>query len=82
MITVEVPEATYAVFTSPPVDFTEDSSLFTDEIKETWKYIFENWFRDSEYELDLTKYDFEFNDERRHEQTGIVMDIYVPVIKK
>jgi hypothetical protein len=36
---MEIPEAMYAVFTTQPVDFTEDSSLFTNAINGTWKYI-------------------------------------------
>lgn len=53
MITVEVPEATYAVFTIPPVDTSNDldNDDFPEAIKKTWKYIFEEWFKDSEYVL-------------------------------
>lgn len=84
MITVEVPEATYAVFTTPPVNTgteTEDNE-FANVIKETWKYIFEEWFKDSGYIFDETKLDFEYYDERCHPTIGAVMDIYVPVLKK
>ncbi|WP_034440388.1 AraC family transcriptional regulator [Clostridium ihumii] len=84
MITVEVPEATYAVFTTPPVDTSDDleQENFAEIIKQTWKYIFEEWFKDSGYELDESKMDFEFYDERCHGRKDTVMEIYVPVIKK
>lgn len=84
MITVDVPEATYAVFTTHPVDTTNDSDQkeFSIIIKQTWKYIFEEWFKDSEYAFDESKLDFEFYDERCHGRKDTVMDIYVPIIKK
>ena len=84
MITIEVPEATYAVFTTPPVNTgteTEDNE-FANMIKQTWKYIFEEWFKDSGYIFDETKLDFEYYDERCHTNVDTVMEIYVPVLKK
>lgn len=84
MITVEVPEATYAVFTTPPVNTSTEieNNEFANLIKQTWKYIFEEWFKDSGYVFDETKLDFEYYDERCHPTIGTVMDIYVPVLKK
>lgn len=81
MITVEVPEAEYAVFTTPPVDVTvdPDQDKFSEVIKETWKYIFEEWFKDSGYIYNEDKLDFEFYDERCHYRTDTVMEIYVPI---
>jgi AraC family transcriptional regulator len=81
MITVEVPEANYAVFTTPPVNTGTEAldNEFADVIKQTWKYIFEQWFKNSGYVFDETKLDFEYYDERCHPTTGTVMDIYVPV---
>lgn len=83
MLTVEVPEAEYAVFTTSPVDTTrsEEQNEFAQIIKSTWKYIFEDWFKDSGYVYDESKIDFEFNDERCHHRPDTVMDIYVPVKK-
>lgn len=83
MLTVEVPEAEYAVFTTPPVDTTKDENQceFAHVIKSTWKYIFEQWFKDSGYVYDESKLDFEFYDERCHFRPDTVMDIYVPVKK-
>ena len=84
MITVEVPEATYAVFSTPPVNTSTEieNNEFANVIKQTWKYIFEEWFKDSGYVFDETKLDFEYYDERCHPTIGTVMDIYVPVLKK
>lgn len=84
MIAVEVPEATYAVFTTPPVDTSEDlnDDAFPNAIKSTWKYIFEEWFKNSPYIFDESKMDFEFYDERCHGRKDTVMDVYIPVISK
>lgn len=84
MIAVEVPEATYAVFTTPPVDTSEDlnDDAFPEAIKSTWKYIFEEWFKNNPYIFDESKMDFEFYDERCHGRKDTVMDIYIPVIGK
>lgn len=89
MITLEVPEATYAVFTTPPVDVTvggkngkANQEDFPNAITQTWQFIFQEWFKDSGYEYDDMKLDFEYYDERCHFRPDTVMDIYVPVIKK
>ena len=83
MMAVEVPEATYAVFTTPPVDTTSNSTYengaFPESIRETWKYIFEAWFPERQYIFDESKLDFEFYDERCHFRTDSVAEIYVPV---
>lgn len=86
MIKIEVPEAEYAVFTTPAVDLTKDdiyqSKLLADVVKATWKYVFEEWFPNSCYIYDENKVDFEFYDERCHFRSDAVMEIYVPVVKK
>jgi AraC family transcriptional regulator len=86
MITVEVPEADYAVFTTPPVDTSKekvyDGGDFSNTIKATWKYIFEDWFPNSGYQYDESKLDFEFYDERCHYRPDTIMEIYVPICKK
>ncbi|MNI61851.1 Bacterial transcription activator, effector binding domain [compost metagenome] len=81
MITVDVPEAGYAVFTTPPVDTSEGKAQeeFVQTIKSTWKYIFEEWFPGSGYVYDEGKLNFEFYDERCHSRVDTVMEIYVPV---
>lgn len=83
MLTVEVPEATYAVFTTPPVDTSHENEgdSFEHSIKATWKYVFEEWFKDSGYVYDEDKLDFEFYDERCHGCIDTVMEIYVPIRK-
>lgn len=89
MVRLEIPAATYAVFTTPPIDVTVDGLYgkantvdFPNVIKNTWKFIFEEWFRDSDYEYDQDKLDFEFYDERCHFRPDTVMEIYVPVKRK
>ena len=83
MTLIEVPEAIYAVFTTPPVDYSEDNENaeedFVKSIKGTWKYIFNEWFTNSGYEYNDSKMDFEFYDERCHFRKDTVMEIYVPV---
>lgn len=83
MLTVEVPEAEYAVFTTNPVNTINDKEQkkFAKIIAGTWRYIFEDWFKDSEYVYDESKLDFEFYDERCHHRQDTVMDIYVPIKK-
>ncbi|WMM24777.1 AraC family transcriptional regulator [Tissierella sp. MB52-C2] len=82
MCTLEVPAATYAIFTTPSVASDDDS--FVNSIKGTWKYILEEWFPNSGYEIDDSKLDFEFYDERCHswEYEKICMDIYIPIKRR
>ena len=79
-----IPEALYAVFTTPPVDDTDsfDDFSFPNAIQGTWKYIFSEWFPASGYEFAPNKVDFELYDERCMAETNKVMDIYIPVVKK
>jgi len=84
MMTWDVPEANYAVFTTPPVDHVDSASSYDVDplsmaVKATWKYIFEEWFPNSDYVYDESKLDFEFYDERCHGLQDAVMDIYVPI---
>jgi AraC family transcriptional regulator len=83
MLTAEIPDSEYAVFTTNPVDTTNDREQkeFAKVIAGTWKYIFEDWFRDSGYVYDESKFDFEFYDERCHHRQDTVMDIYIPIKK-
>ncbi|EOR27700.1 AraC family transcriptional regulator [Clostridium sartagoforme AAU1] len=77
-------ELTYAVFTTPPINTSTEAGNndFANVIKKTWKYIFEEWFKDSGYVFDETKLDFEYYDERCHPVIDTVMDIYVPILKR
>ena len=83
MLTIEVPEATYAAFTTPPVDVTQvgagQDDPLSEAVKSAWKTIFEEWFPRSGYVYDESKMDFEFYDERCHFRPDAVMEIYVPV---
>ncbi|MBP2027851.1 AraC family transcriptional regulator [Acetoanaerobium pronyense] len=80
MSKIEVPSAKYAVFTTPRVNEIH----FTKSIKGTWKYILEEWFPNSSYEVDDGNFDFEFYDERSHpwENDKLSMDIYIPILLK
>lgn len=80
MYTLEVPAASYVVFKTPPVDNKD----FVESIKGTWKYILEEWFPNSPYEINDEYPDFEFYDEGCHpwEQEKVYMYIYVPIKNK
>lgn len=87
MLIVEVPDAEYAVFTTLPVDNSETASTYDEDplaimVKETWRYIFEQWLPKSGYCYDESKLDFEYYDERCHGLKDAVMEIYVPVKKE
>lgn len=77
MYKLEVPSATYAVFTTPEVAEKD----FVDSIQGTWKYIIEEWFPTSGYEIDEPKFDFEYYDEHCHpwEYEKLSMEIYIPI---
>lgn len=82
MLTMNVPEAEYAVFTIPPVDLTKEvleNDSLSDAVKSGWKYIFEKWFPNSGYIYDESKFDFEFYDERCHSRKDSTMEIYIPI---
>ncbi len=85
MLTAEVPEAVYAVFTTPPVDLvkadTYQNNPLSRVVQSAWKYIFEEWFPESGYVYDDSKLDFEFYDERCHFRPDATMEIYVPIKK-
>ncbi|WP_026476090.1 AraC family transcriptional regulator [Alkaliphilus transvaalensis] len=77
MYQLEVPAGTYAVFTTPLVEEKD----FVNSIQGTWKYILEEWFPNSGYEIDDSKLDFEFYDEKCHtwEYEKISMEIHIPI---
>ncbi|MDP4089019.1 MAG: AraC family transcriptional regulator [Bacillota bacterium] len=80
IIVAEIPEATYAVFTTPPAAYRDRA--FAKTIQGTWDYILYEWFPDSGYEIAALKPDFEYYDERCHDPEFSVMDIYIPIVKK
>lgn len=72
MEALEFPEAEYAVFTVPAAASAEE---LCENVKKTWKYIFAEWFDQSDWKYDETKKDFEmYHQEHTY--------IYVPVIRK
>ena len=73
-----IPEALYAIFTTPPID----DKNFVSSVHGTYQYIFLEWFPDSGYEFMNDGVDFELYDERSQGMTGKMMDIYVPIIQK
>lgn len=77
MFKLEVPQATYAIFTTPLVE----ENAFVDSIQATWKYILQEWFPNSGYQIDDSRLDFEFYDERCHpwQYNKVCMDIYIPI---
>ncbi len=72
MEAIDVPAAEYAVFTVPAAKNPEE---LNENIRKTWKYIFAEWFDNSEYKFNEAKMDFEY-------YQGENTYIYVPVIKK
>lgn len=79
MVCRTIPEATYAVFTTPLVSHAD----FSDSIQSTWKSIYAEWFPHSPYEHAGTA-EFEWYDERSHQDKHelIQMDIYIPIKEK
>jgi len=79
MTAIRVEEGKYAIFSTPPVG-QED---FAKSIQGTWRYILEEWFPNSGYEIDHFRYDFEFYDERCHYWISekLMMEIYIPIKK-
>ncbi|MCL1795289.1 MAG: AraC family transcriptional regulator [Clostridia bacterium] len=73
-----IPAATYAVFSTPPTD----KENFTTVIQSVWSYIFSEWFPASGYEYADGCTDFELYDERCAGDTGNVCEIYLPVVKR
>lgn len=75
MFTTEVPEATYAIFTTPANDGEEG---IAPAIQGTWEYIHREWFPTSGYEFAEGKVDFELY------PCGDSIEkvkIYIPIIK-
>lgn len=69
---IEFPAAEYAVFKVPTASTHEE---FVDNLRATWKAIFNEWFDTSSYKFDVEKMDFEY-------YTPEGVSIYVPVTAK
>ena len=76
LFTAEIPEATYAIFTTLATDGEENIAA---AIQGTWKYIHETWFPTSGYEFAEGKADFEFYPCTNPAEK---VRIYIPVVKK
>lgn len=66
------------------MDTTDKSTydnVFSTSIRNTYKYIFDEWFESSGYVYHESKIDFEFYDERCHFKPDTTMDIFIPVKK-
>ncbi len=74
---MELPECTYAVFTTPPAEPAE----FSKTIQGTWMFIYSEWFPSSGYEFAAGHPDFEHYgmEPGKDKQT---CDIYIPIVKK
>jgi AraC family transcriptional regulator len=71
----------YARFTTPLVEAAKHSQ----NVRDTWKNIFDNWLPASAYMFDEKRRDFEYYDLRDHawENNGMEqMDIYIPIQKR
>ena len=82
MTCLEIPEATYAVFTTVPFDESANPGMFAQNIRKTWKGIFENWLSNNDFIYDFEKLDFEYYDERCHSDVDAVMEIWIPIKEK
>ena len=69
---IDVPAAEYAVFRVPTASTHEE---FVDNLRATWKAIFNDWFDQSGYRFDVEKIDFEY-------YTPEGVSIYIPVLTK
>ncbi len=74
MVSFELPEAKYAVFTTPKAS-KED---FANAIVSTWQFIYSQWLQTVDYEH-AGKPEFELYDERCAGEEGLEMDIYFPI---
>jgi len=73
-----IPEALFAVFSTPPSNEDKFSSI----LKNTWKFIFSEWLPNSGYEFDDNSIAFELYDERCMGDTDKICNIYIPVINR
>ena len=72
MEALDIPEAEYAVFQVPK---GADASALHENVKKTWRFIFNDLFDNSGSAFDHTKYDFEY-------YLGKETYIHVPVRKR
>jgi len=73
-----IPEAVFAVFSTPPSNTENLSSTLID----TWKFIFSEWFPNSGYEFDGNSIAFELYDERGMNDTDKICNICIPIVNR
>jgi AraC family transcriptional regulator len=73
-----IPEALYAVFTTP----SSNKDNFSSITKDAWQFIFTEWFPNSGYEFDDNSIAFELYDERSMGDTDKVCNICIPVVNR
>lgn len=76
LFTAEVPEAVYAVFTTPANDGEENIGPAIDG---AWSYIHQTWLPNSGYEIAEGKSDFEWYP--CSNKAGEKVKIYIPIVK-
>ncbi|MHB8104248.1 MAG: AraC family transcriptional regulator [Dehalococcoidales bacterium] len=81
MYKMKMPGGLYAKFTTPLAEDPKHSQ----DVRDTWKNVFDNWLPASKYVFDEKRYDFEYYDLRDHpwENNGMSqMDIFIPIQKR
>jgi AraC family transcriptional regulator len=73
-----IPEALFAVFTTPP----SNRNNFPSTIKDTWQAIIHDWLPNSDYEFDDNSIAFELYDDRSTGDTGKVCNICIPIVNR
>jgi AraC family transcriptional regulator len=68
----------FAVFSTPPANVDNFSSI----LKDTWKFIFSEWFPNSGCEFDDSSIAYELYDERSMGDTNKVCNIYIPIVNR
>ena len=71
MVCRTIPAGKFAVFTA--------RGKMPDSIQETFKYIYQEWLPNSEYQR-ANSADFELYDERCHDPENAQVDIYIPIV--
>jgi AraC family transcriptional regulator len=73
-----IPEALFAVFTTP----SSNKDNFSSITKDTWQFIFTEWLPNSGYEFDGNGIALELYDERSLGDTDKVCNIYIPIVNR
>lgn len=84
MMNFEIPAATYAVFTTPPVDNRKTATTYDKDplaiaVKDTWRYLFSEGLDKYHVKVAESKFSYEYYDERCHASKEAVMDILIPI---